>query len=416
MPSDTYTLIISDAGVSIPASHASTHVTGGSDLIPIASGSTSGLMSTTMYAEHVANTAALAAPLTAATANNLSGGSAGTVPYQTAAGSTAMLAAGIAGRVLTTNGAAAPTWSLVNLTSSATGTLPIANGGTGAVALTNGVVISNGTSSLTTVTQPSGALVGTTATQTLDNKTFGANTALGTPASGTLTNCSGLPLTTGVTGTLPIANGGTGATAATGTGNVVLATSPALTTPNIGTPSAGVLTSCTGLPLTTGVTGTLPVANGGTNQTSLARGQISKMDNTSLSIAAQGDYYVVGNNGTLDATATTNMTAGASSTFSLKNTSGVTRLFQVYASADATSANNQILSIKLYKGDAGSLAVINESQCNAFTGGSNQAAKLVTSWIVSLANGEEVALYLANTSGTDNITIQRMRMIAVAIL
>lgn len=119
------------------------------------------------------------------------------------------------------------TLSGVNLASQVTGTLPIANGGTG-----------------------------TTST------TF-AN------------------LTTNVTGTLPVANGGTGVTTSTGTGNVVLSTAPTLTspvlvTPVLGTPASGNFSSGTFTWPTfnqntsgtaAGLSSTLAVASGGTGVT-----------------------------------------------------------------------------------------------------------------------------------------------------
>lgn len=91
--------------------------------------------------------------------------------------------------------------------------------------------------------------------------------ALGTPSAGTLTNCAGLPIDAGTSGTLPVARGGTGATVATGTGNVVLATSPTLTTPTFVAPALGVAsaTSVNKVAITAPATSaTLTIADGKT--------------------------------------------------------------------------------------------------------------------------------------------------------
>jgi hypothetical protein len=102
----------------------------------------------------------------------------------------------------------------------------------------------------------------------------GNSIGLGTPASATLTNATGLPLATGVTGTLPIANGGTNLTTYT-QGDIVYAsaTNTLGKLADVATGNALLSGGVSADPawgkvgLTTHVSDTLPVANGGTGRT-----------------------------------------------------------------------------------------------------------------------------------------------------
>ena len=205
--------------------------------------------------------------------DNITGGAAGDILIQSATNSTDFLTKGDIDTVLQVSSGGTLQYGTVtnemlagsiDMANKVTGTLAVANGGTGISSFGAGVATFLGTPSSANLRSAitdetgSGSLVFATSPTLV-------TPVLGTPASGTLTSCTGLPISSGVSGLgtgvatflgTPIsAHLRTAVTDETGTGSLVFATSPTLVTPVLGTPASGTLTSCTGLPISSGVSG-----------------------------------------------------------------------------------------------------------------------------------------------------------------
>ena len=139
-------------------------------------------------------------------------------------------------------------------------------------------------------------------------------------------------------------------------------------------------------------------------------GQMTTQTQQTVDIIQSSVYTPMNITGTFDTAVDYGMSAPTTATFGLKNTSGRTSIFFVIASADTQVANNRTVGLRLAKNGTG----IVQSTCVAQTGNHN-LAKVLTQFLVELADGDEVSMLLADIGSAQDITVDRAKIVAFSV-
>lgn len=128
-------------------------------------------------------------------------------------------------------------------------------------------------------------------------------------------------------------------------------------------------------------------------------------------VSAAGTYYPINLTGTLDPDATFNMTAGTTNASGLVNATDQARTIVFIATYDGKCGNNNAMGLKL----AVNGAPIDPTECRSFAGSSGQVGKTMTHWIKRVEPGDEISMWAANIDTTDDLIIDRFKLLAHAI-